>query len=214
MVNRSNKRSGTSFRGRGQGVTVTRSFLLGSMPAGNGSYQFSSVLAVYPDEETLVPIARSYSEYKFVKFEVSLQPRCSTTTQGSKWLGFGYSVPFVPQDYAAASALGKFDSTTAYLTVGRSRLQPSNSAQRWYPIYQNALTSVQLADPNIVQAYLYLGSQGVQSGVVPADIHVKYTIHMRGPVAPTAAIGPASIPTIETHLPLADAQVDLDLDSE
>lgn len=197
------KRRGRRNRQAG-GVTLTRTFLLGSLPAGNSGFQFSGPITIYPDEATLLPIARSYSEYKFTRFQVTLQPRCATSTQGSKWAGFGYSVPFVPADFAQASALGGFKSSQAYIASPSVNLQPSNSAQRWYPVYQTDLTPAQLADPNIVQAYLYAGTQSVQSGVTAADIHVSYTVQLRGPVATTTAITPAAIPTIQT---LSSAQV-------
>jgi len=208
MVNKqSNKQTKLRRRGgrnqtRNQGIDVSRTFLLGSVPAGNGAFQFTAPLAVYPDEATLLPIARAYSEYKFTRMQVTLQPRCSTATQGSKWLGFGYSVPFTPGDYAQASALDSFRSSQAYGKESMTSLRPSNSSQRWYPVYQSDLTASQLADPNIVQAYLYIGTQSVQSGVVAADIHVSYTVRFRGPVSATQAIGPAAAVTVMRRFPI------------
>jgi len=203
-----NKKSKRSGRGRsGQGITVTRTVVLGSLPAGNSGFQFTASLSVYPDFGTLLPIARCYSEYKFVRFQVTLTPRCSVTTMGTKWLGFGYSIPFTPADYTSASSLAGFSDSPAYGRVSRSSLSSQNAAQRWYPVYQDDLSAAQLADPNIVQAYLYAGTNGVQSGVVAADIKVSYTVMFRGPVANVNAIGPASTPVVVsrfTHLYVED----------
>jgi hypothetical protein len=164
---------------------------LGSLPPGNGAFQFTAAIAVYPDEATLLPIARAYSEYRFRKFTVKLIPRCPTSTLGTKWAGFGYSVPFTPADYAQVNALAGVTVTQAYEREGITSLVPSNRAQNWYPVLQSDLTSAQLGDPNIVQAYLYLGTQSVQSGVTAADIHVSYTVEFRGPVANLGTSGPA-----------------------
>jgi len=200
---------------RNQAVTVSRSFLFGSLPAGNGGFQFGASLALYPDEATLLPIARSYSEYKFTRMQVTLQPRCSTTTQGSKWLGFGYSKPFTPADYTQAAALDSFSSSQAYGVQSTASLRPSNSSQRWYPVYQNDLTPTQLSDLSIVQAYLYLGTQSVQSGVVAADVHVSYTITFRGPVSATGAISADTnnLPKVINRLPVLAANADPEDDS-
>jgi len=188
-MTRSN-RNKAGRRNASQSLMVTRSLFLGSLPAGNSAFQFTAALAVYPDEATLLPIARAYSEYKFHSFKVRLVPRCPTSTQGTKWAGFGYSTPFVPADYAQINALAGVSITQAYERVGSTQLVSANSAQRWYPVYQTDLTEAQLADPNIVQAYLYLGTQSVQSGVTAADIHVNYTVEFRGPVASTSSSGP------------------------
>jgi len=222
MAKRSNLRRAVSRQPRNNGsagsnlqsTKISRTFLLGSVPAGNSGFQFTAAIAVYPDEETLLPIARSYSEYKFTSFQVSLVPRCPTSTQGTKWLGFGYSVPFTVGDFAQASSLADFSSTQSYINRGRSRLRPANSSQRWYPVIQTGLTATQLADPNIVQAYLYLGTQGVQSGVTVADIHVRYTVHFRGPCAALSSVGPAAVPRVVRGFPTALATMEDEASAE
>jgi hypothetical protein len=194
---KSGRRSNASSSKQG-GLVVTRTQHLGSLPAGNSGFQFTALFSVYPDEATLSPIAKAYSEYRFTKYEVKLIPRCSTTTQGVKWAGFGYSVPFQPADFAQVSALAGNTITQSFSKEGLTRLNASNAGQKWYPVLQTALTTQQRADPNIVQAFLYAGSQGVQSGVGIAEIQVAYTVQFRGPVAAVTGDVPAVVASLPT----------------
>lgn len=185
---RANRPRGSST----QSVTITRTMLLGSVPAGNGTFEGSTILPVYPDQSTIGPIAQQYSEYKFSRFTVSLIPRCSTSTLGTKFVGMSYGLPMAFSTLAQVYALQRVSITSAYGRVGVSNLVASNASQRWYPVVQGNLSPSQTLDPNIVQAYAYMGSQGVQSGVVPADIKVSYTVTLRGPVGATGATFSAS----------------------
>jgi hypothetical protein len=187
--NRSGRNNRQARRGRratggSQTVTLSRTLLLGSLPAGNNAFEGSSILPVYPAADTIGPIAQGYSEYKFTKFVVSLVPRCSTTTLGTKWVGVSYGRPTAFSTLAQVYALGTFNVTPAYGRTGSAAVNPANSGRRFYPVIPGVPTGSELTDDNIVQAYIYLGSQGIQSGVVAADIKVSYTIQFRGPVGP------------------------------
>jgi hypothetical protein len=179
-----NKRRGSNKKRSDQSVTLSRTLLLGSVPAGNGAFEGSSILPVYPAADTIGPIAQGYSEYKFTKFVVSLVPRCSTTTLGTKWVGVSYGRPTGFNSLSQVYALGTFNVTQAYGRTGTAAVKPANSGRKFYPVIPGTPTNSELTDNDVVQAFIYLGTQGVQSGVVAADIKVSYTIQLRGPVGP------------------------------
>jgi hypothetical protein len=201
----SGRRYGANKRAS-QTVTLSRTLLLGSVPAGNGTFEGSSILPVYPAADTIGPIAQGYSEYKFTKFVVSLIPRCSTTTLGTKWVGVSYGRPTGFNSLSQVYALGTFNVTQAYGRTGTAAVKPANSGRKFYPVIPGVPTASELTDNDVVQAYIYLGTQGVQSGVVTADIKVSYTIQLRGPVGPggvelsTIASASGMLPTAATPL--------------
>jgi hypothetical protein len=125
---------------------------------------------------------------------------------GTKWSGFSYGPPIAFTDLAQVYSLSRFSSGQAYGRTVTSALTPANARLRWYPVIPAAtLTQDQLNDPTIVQAYYYAGTQGVQSGVVVADLKVTYRIILRGPVGLVQGASPATVPVLATHLPILDA---------
>jgi len=201
---RSRRSQARTRNGSNQAVSISRTLLLGSVPAGNGSFEGSTILPVYPLQDTIGPIAQGYSEYKFTRFVVTLIPRCSTSTLGTKWVGISYGLPVSFSTLAQVYSLSRFSVTQAYGQTGSTSLVPGNSRLRWYPVIPGAPTAAQLTNPDFVQAYIYLGTQGVQSGVVSADIKVSYTIQLRGPVGAGGVLTPATTGVAATSLPLSD----------
>lgn len=195
-----------SRRARNQELTVSRTDFLGSVVPGNGGF-VTATLFVYPQETTVSAIARSYAEYKYTKFIVKLVPRGSSTTLGTGFAGFQLSPPYVPTDLAHAAALQGFKVGSSFgVRPTIARLDVGGAARRWFRVVQGDLSGEQAIDPDIVQAWLTTGLQGVQSGVTAFDIHVDYTIRLRGPVSPSGVVTAAQpgqgsftvqMPTIE-----------------
>lgn len=175
-------RRGRGGRVSGGGITVSRTEFLGSVNAGTGGFN-GSYLFVYPQETTIVGIARSYSEYRYVRFQARLVCRASSSTLGTHFAGFLYSPPVAITQLSHAAALGSFRVGQAYGSFVRSNLDSRARRQAWFPVLQTDLTDPQSVSPDIVQAWLFTGTQSVQSGVTTADIHISYTIQFRGPRA-------------------------------
>jgi len=189
---------------------VSRTEFLGSVPAGNGAFN-SAILFVYPQETTVVSIARSFAEYRYSKFVVRLVPRASSTTLGTGFSGFQLSPPSAITNMAHAAALQGFKVGPPHgIRQIMSRLDAAGRARRWLRVVQTDLTSAQSIDPDIVQAWLTVGVEGVQSGVVGFDIHVDYTIHFRGnsdfgvPIG-TSTSAPSVLPMTRAGLSTSNA---------
>lgn len=182
-------------------LTVRRTEFLGSLLPGTGGFN-GNYLFVYPQETTVVNIARSYSEYRYTRFQVRLVPRGSTSTQGTHFAGFLYTAPTAITQLSHAATLAGFNVQQAYGRNVISRLDRRARRQNWFPMLQTDLTDAQTVSPDIVQAWLFAGSQGVQSGVTSADIHVSYTLQLRGP---RAIDGGAFLRSVGRPVPAATA---------
>lgn len=176
---RRRRRAGTS---NGQQLTVRRTEFLGSLLPGNGGFN-GQYLFVYPQETTVVNIARSYSEYRYSRYQVRIIPRAATSTLGTHFGGFLYTAPVAITQLSHASALGSFGVQQSYGRNVITRLDRRARRQNWFPMLQTDLTDAQSVSPDIVQAWLFTGTQSVQSGVTTGDIHVSYTLQLRGPRA-------------------------------
>jgi len=143
----------------------------------------SATLSVYPGDPSVVGVACLYSEYRYVSFVARLVPRGTTSSLGTHFLGFRYAAPSgAPISLNAAATLSAFAvSGCSHGVVVSSRLQVAAAARRWYRFVPNASGPV-LLDPDVVQAWLVVGADSLQSGVISADVHVRYTIQLRGAV--------------------------------
>jgi hypothetical protein len=205
------RRRGRGRGGSGDQIRVVRSELLGSAPASNGG--FTQLLGVvYPGEATLQGIARSYSEYRYVRFVLRLVPRCSSSTLGNSYVGYFASPPNELADLSQAASLARFRVGPAFGRVTTSGVDARARARRWLAISQADLTATQLVDPDFVQAWFVVGSSAVQSGVIPFDIYADYTIMFRGARAVSGSIAPAAVPRL--HLAHAPFATDGDADPE
>jgi len=195
-------RGRSSGRGRNRGarqrnpenrnVVLSRSQLLGSVPSGSGGFT-ATAFSGYPSEATIAPIAQSYAEYRYTSYRLRIVPACSSSTLGNVFVAFQYSPPFLPADLAQASAISGFRAGPAYGRVTTSSIDPGARSRRWLRVVQGSPTDAQLVDPDIVQVWPTIGSQGVQAGLSPADVYVDYTIQFRGPVPSTHATVPAVV---------------------
>lgn len=211
--NRPRRRRNRQLRGNAQVLTVSRQEFLGSVLPGNGGFN-GQYLFVYPQETTVVAIARSYSEYRYTKFHVRLVPRASTSTLGTHFAGFLHTVPVAITQLSHVAPLQGFAVGQAYESRVVARLDTRARRQTWFPMLQTDLTDAQSVSPDIVQAWLFNGTQSVQSGVTTADLHVSYTIQFRGPRAidPTPAL--TSIGRVYQAAQLGNESSDSETDPE
>jgi len=177
------RRNSTARRPRqNDSVTLNRSDYLGPLPAGTGGF-VSAVIAIYPGDPSVAGISALYSEYRYSRFNVRLIPRSSTSSLGTHFSGIRYAAPIgAPISLQAASVLSAFSvGGAAHSASVSSSLQVSASARRWFRLVPNP-NAEQLNDPDIVQAWAVVGADSLQSGVISADVHVRYTLHLRGSV--------------------------------
>jgi len=164
-------------------VTITRRDFLGAIPPGTGDF-VSTTLAAYPQEATIVAIARSFAEYRYTSYRVSLVPASSSSTTGNGFVGFSLSPPTELTSLAACASLQGFRAGPGYALRTGSGLDTRGRARRWLRVIPTDLTPSQLLDPDIVQAWPVVGSQGVQSGVRAWNVFLDFTIQFRGNVPP------------------------------
>jgi hypothetical protein len=193
-------------------VTLSRRDLLGSVPASTGGF-IAGILAAYPAEATIAPIAQSYSEYRYTRYKLSLVPQASSSTLGNGFIGYQLAPPFAPADLAQCSALQGFKAGPAFGRNTMSLLDTRARSRRWFQVVQGTATEAQLINPDIVQAWPTVGSQNVQSGVVAWDIYVEYTIQFRGPLPATAALSPAFV-TQMPHIGHVSRRLELEEDEQ
>lgn len=171
---------------------MRRRDLLGSVPAGTGGF-IANIFTAYPQEATIEPIAQSYSEYRYTRYILQLVPAASSSTTGNGFICYQMAPPFAPTDLAQAAAISRFRSGPGFGRNTSSGLDCSGRSRRWFRVVQGALTSAQSVDPDIVQAWPTLGSQGVQSGLSAWDVYLSYTIQLRGSLPSTTNLTPAVI---------------------
>jgi len=160
-------------------VTVNRSEYIGAFPASSGAFT-SATLSVYPGSPAISPIAQLYTEYRFVRYSLRIVPRASTSTLGTIFVAFRGAPPTgAPVSLAAAATLARFRTRGAGHEGEFVASLDCRTALRPWLRYVSEPTSAQLLDPDFVQAWLVIGSDSVQSGVIPADLHVSYTVRFR-----------------------------------
>jgi len=175
-----NTRAARGRRPRAAGdISVSRTEYIGPFPTSGGAFT-STTLSVYPGSPAISPISQLYTEYRFVRYVLRVVPRASTTTLGTVFVAFRGSPPSgAPTSLAAAATLNRFRTLGASHGNGMTVMADTRVALRPWLQYVVQPTAEQLLDPNYCQFWLVVGSDSVQSGVIPADLHVSYTVIFR-----------------------------------
>jgi len=176
-------RRGRGRRGRGgfTGLRISRHEMIhqsDGVVVGAGVITIPIVPDTFPG---LLPIARQYTEYRFVRFQMRFVPGTGTQQQGFIHSGFFFTTP--AQIDATTNSL----STTAGYRVGSlhegpivSRLPRGAEQQRFYQVFQQNMTAEEINDMNNTQAFAFVGYFNVQSLIY--TVMCSYTVLLRGPV--------------------------------
>jgi len=160
---------------------------------GGGAGYNPVLLAITPLQlPGVLAIARSYTEYRFIRFSARLISAGSSTSAGIKFLGYAFVDPLtLPNDYVSTSVLASFRANQYHGSEIVARLPMGANQQRFYPVSQEVPDEEDLSDPNKVQAWLVFGTNRVSGAPTPfGELHVSYTMLLRGPTRPTIAIPP------------------------
>jgi len=166
---------------------------------GGGAGYNPVLLAITPLQlPGVLPIARSYTEYRFIRFSARLIGSGSSTSTGVKFLGYSFVDPAtLPNDYVSTSVLASFRANAYHGNEIVARLPMGANQQRFYPVDQAPPDVDDLSDPNKVQAWLVFGTNRVSGAPTPfGELHVNYTILLRGPTRTTFAIPPGVAPNL------------------
>jgi hypothetical protein len=210
MSNRGNGRGRRGRRGRGgrsnlgrrtDDLVVNRHEDVPLIVGGGAGYN-PVLLAITPLQlPGVLAIARSYTEYRFIRFSARLISSGSSTSTGIKFLGYSFVDPdSLPDDYVSTSTLAAFRANQYHGSDLSARLPQGANQQRFYPVLQDDATPEQLGDPNLTQAWLVFGTNRVSGAPTPfGELHVSYTLLLRGPTRPTHQI-PPGLRTLRSHL--------------
>jgi len=165
-------------------VRVTRNLLLGPLPSSNGQFA-SAVLALFPGEPSLAPFVELYSEYRIENLTARIVPTASTSATGALFLGYALApLSGAPVNLESVSALANFRSISASHSASVfSRLDVRARSRSWFECVVNP-SATQLLDRDVVQAWLVVGSSGLQSGLSGGNVHISATYAFRAALPP------------------------------
>lgn len=166
-------------RTAGDVVTVRRSEYIGPFPASDGAF-VSAVVSAYPASPAVSGVTALYTEFRYSNYRLRIVPRSSTSTLGSTFLAILGSPPTgTPVSLEAAATLSRFQSRSA--GHGPAYVVPVDTRVALRPWYLATPTpsEAQLLLPDYVPFWIVVGSNAVQSGVIPADLYATYTVQYR-----------------------------------
>jgi len=171
------RRRGRPRNNRSDQTTIRRRELVGSI-TGSGAFQ-ERTIPIHAGSFSGGALAALYDEYRYSRLQVQLVPRAASSTLGNVFAAWYLQPPFTLTTLAEASQLSRFSAGPAF---GRNTISTSDTqgrARRWYTS-EATITTDEGIDPDIVQTWLMLGSDSVQSGVTAVDVYISYTLHLRG----------------------------------
>lgn len=170
---------GPTARGASDIVTVHRSEYIGAFPSSNGLFS-SATISAYPASAAIAGVTSLYTEYRYTRFHLRIVPRASTSTVGSIWCAvLGAPPRGAPTSLQSAAMLSRFQTRSAGHGPAFGVNVDTRVALRPWFLTTVRPTADQLTNPDYVQFWFVVGSANVQSGVVPADLFVTYTIKFR-----------------------------------
>lgn len=191
--------------------------------SGGGTGHTSNIIALHPSQFAgSRGISRSYTEYFIARFSVRLTAGVSSTTVGFKYAAFNFIDPTLLADTITdISTFPAYRLNTLHGADLTTRLPRNANQQRFYPLPRANLTPDQLADPNVVQAWLLWGTENANnSGSAPIAVTISYKIIFKGGVSgienPPAFSGSLAARLVSLHetqpiiydLPSDDEDVD------
>jgi hypothetical protein len=184
----SSSRGSRGGRGRGSGrrrcsirsdtVTIRRRELVGQI-TGNGSFSATTV-ALHAGSFAGSAFANLYGEYRYTELRVELVPRCSSATLGNVFVGWQVEPPLEFSSLVEVSQLSRFNAGPAFGRNTSSTYDAGARSRRWLEALPSPISNSQSVDPDIIQVWLTVGDDGVQSGVVSSDIYISYSLQLRG----------------------------------